>query len=79
MEEQEPNDLISKSLILDRLYDMTGFVRGGMSGFVLFYINEKGEPSAVSRADCAATLTALKFTIQQFYAQRIEPDLNPGQ
>lgn len=61
MEEIEsslPKQLITK------LYDRTGTKDGGNKGFILFYINEEGEPFCFVKTENTATRMSLQKAIE---------------
>lgn len=58
--------------ILTKVYDCTGSPNGGNKGFLLFYVNELGQPSVVSKTQNPCMDMALTKLVEVFLNKEIE-------
>jgi hypothetical protein len=57
--------------VLTKLYDCTGSPNGGNKGFLLFYVNEHGQPSIVSKTQNVCIDMALSKLVEVFLEKEI--------
>jgi hypothetical protein len=58
--------------LLTKIYDCTGSPNGGNKGFLMFYINEHGNPSVISNTQNTCVDMALSKLIDIFISKEIE-------
>jgi|TARA_R110000824_G_scaffold244366_5_gene433127 hypothetical protein len=56
---------LPKSL-LEKLYDATGSKSEGTKGFILFFVNEKGEPSMLPKTENTCVKLAIDKMIEAY-------------
>lgn len=65
IEEENNEPTISNSLLI-KLYDQTGTTNCSHKGFIMFYVNEAGEPAMIGKFENAATQMALQTAVETF-------------
>jgi len=61
--------------ILTKLYDCTGSPSGGNKGFLLFYINDLGQPSISTKTENGCVDMALSKLVELFQDKEVKGDL----
>jgi hypothetical protein len=64
MSHLDKTDNTLPQVILTKLFDCTGSPTGGNKGFVLFYINDLGQPSVSTKTENACVDMALAKLIE---------------
>lgn len=65
------NTRIPQSLLM-KLFDFTGSASGGNKGFFLFYVNEFGEPTIVSKTENPCVDMALSKLVEMSFNEVID-------
>lgn len=60
--------------ILTKLFDCTGSTSGANKGFILFYINEFGNPTVTTKSDNMCVDMALAKLVELFCTKEVDND-----
>ena len=61
---KEEDDASIPASLLTKLYDSTGTTDGSCKGYFLFYINDKGDPFAITKFENMAVKFALSKAVE---------------
>lgn len=74
MIEETQNEPSIPNSLLTKLYDQTGTRNCSHKGFLMFYINEDGDPSCIGKFENAATQLSIQGSLEKFIDKNIESE-----